>query len=138
MVFEHLREPEKQLAEIFRILKPGGLLIFATPNSLGYTTIFGRFLPDILKKALVKVLEGRDEDDVFPAYYRINTEREIKKFARLTGYDICEIRYLSTYPKFIVVPPLAIIEFCFTRLMMSNYLKKIRPYLIVILKKPVV
>jgi SAM-dependent methyltransferase len=31
-VIEHLREPEKFLSEIFRCLKPGGLIYLSTPN----------------------------------------------------------------------------------------------------------
>jgi ubiquinone/menaquinone biosynthesis C-methylase UbiE len=54
MVFEHLKEPSSQLQEIFRILKPGGSLIFHTPNTLSYATCLGRLVPDFLSTAFRK------------------------------------------------------------------------------------
>src|SRR6266404_459531 len=39
MVVEHLDKPEVQFQEVYRILKPGGLFLFHTPNALGYLTI---------------------------------------------------------------------------------------------------
>src|SRR5690348_5596130 len=35
-VFEHVEQPEQACGEIFRALKPGGRLIFLTPNSWNY------------------------------------------------------------------------------------------------------
>src|SRR5438132_245254 len=59
MVVEHLDRPAQQFAEINRILRPGGLFIFHTPNALGYSTVLGRLLPERAKLFLIRVLEGR-------------------------------------------------------------------------------
>ena len=136
MVFEHLQEPEPQLAEIWRILKPGGLLIFATPNAHGYTTATGRYLPDTIKKALIKALEGRNEEDVFPAYYRLNTEGDIRRAAYSSGYEVESLRLLATVAKFIMVPPIAVIELLFIKLLMLKIFRVLRPYITAVLRKP--
>ncbi len=45
-VCEHLKEPKTQLAEVSRILKPGGILLFHTPNVFGYDAITARACPE--------------------------------------------------------------------------------------------
>ena len=56
MVFEHLKEPKIQLSEIYRILKPGGTLLFHTPNSLSYGTILARIIPGFIKKTVIFIV----------------------------------------------------------------------------------
>ena len=92
MVFEHLGDPENQLKEISRVLVRGGKLIFHTPNIVGYSTLFARMIPEIIKDKLVYILQGREEEDVFPAYYRINSQSKIKKIAVASGFNILQIK----------------------------------------------
>ena len=73
MVFEHLKDPTIHLQEIHRVLKPGGLLLFHTPNALSCGTIAAKLIPETIKDKLVYFLEGRKEEDIFPTYYQINT-----------------------------------------------------------------
>lgn len=135
MVFEHLREPEKQLSEVWRVLKPGGLLIFSTPNAWGYSTPFSRMFSEGIKDMVVKALDGRNEEDVFPAYYRINTSGEIRRIAEETGYSVQSIMLLATYPALMMIPPLAIIELILIRFLMLPILRQFRPNIIAVLRK---
>ncbi len=136
MVFEHLMDPEKQLAEIFRILKPDGYLIFHTPNALGYITLFSRVVPDSFKKLMIRFLEGRADEDVFPTYYRINTPYRIRKMAERSGFQIARIRLILSLCQFSKVPPLALIELIWIRLLMTRYGKPLRSNILVVLRKP--
>lgn len=136
MVFEHLQEPGKQLSEIYRILKPGGLLIFATPNAHGYDTALGRWIPDIIKKPIIQALDGRSEEDVFSAHYRINTGRDIAQIADVCGYEVDEIRPVATAPQFIMFPPLALLELLIIKLLMTQKPRRFRQNIIAVLRKP--
>ena len=69
MVVEHLEDPDTQFQEVNRILKPGGLFIFHTPNALGYLTIMNKLTPEKLKAGLIYLLEGRKESDIFETHY---------------------------------------------------------------------
>jgi len=135
MVIEHLKEPNVQFSEIFRILKPGGKFIFHTPNTLGYITVLARIIPNGVKDKLVYLLQGRKEEDVFPAYYRANSKKEITSLASQSGFIVESIRMLASSAQFVIIPPLVVLELCFIRLLMSNRFKMFRPYILTILRK---
>lgn len=71
MVFEHLKEPAIQLREIFRVLKPGGEVIFHTPNAWGYGPLLVRcaakIVSDPIKERIIWFLQRRVPEDVFPS-----------------------------------------------------------------------
>lgn len=97
MVFEHLEEPVAQLQEIERILKPGGELLFLTPNTAGYTTFLGRMVPDFLKDKVIYLLEGREENDVFPR--SIGSTRPSRSSGRLRARGWSPPRSSSFHPQ---------------------------------------
>lgn len=136
MVFEHLDDPAAQVQEIARALKPGGCLIFHTPNMWGYTTVMSRVIPESLKAWLIKLLENRDEDDVFRTYYRINSPKTITRMARSNGLETEHIRMIVTDAQFAVIPPVAFLELLWLRLLMLPGLRALRPNIIARLRKP--
>jgi len=81
MVLEHAREPAEFLADVRRVLKPGGKFLFHTPNYFYYLTFLASLVPDGLKRRIVQILEQRREEDVWPACYRANTPGRIRELA---------------------------------------------------------
>jgi SAM-dependent methyltransferase len=136
MVFEHLQEPESQLAEISRILQPGGLLIFHTPNVFGYRTLIARLIPSFIKGKLIEFLEDRKEEDVFPTYYKINSTISIKQAAAAAGLELRNIRLIVSSAELVMIPPLVILELVFIRILMSKWCRPFRTNIIAILQKP--
>lgn len=136
MVFEHLRSPARQMAEVFRIMKPGGLLLFHTPNVRSYTNFLTRLVPERAKDKLVYLLEGRQEEDVFRTYYRINRVEKIREAALSAGFRIRSIKMIVSSPQSIILPPLVIPELILIRLLMTRRLKKFRTNIIAALEKP--
>ncbi len=136
MVFEHLIEPLTQLSEMYRILKPRGVLLFHTPNLLGYTTILARIVPEIIKDKIIYFLQQRKEKDVFLAYYRINSRRKISKIAQKTGFIVDEIKLIVSSANLVMIPPLVIFELIYIRILMTKRLKAFRTNIIAKLEKP--
>jgi len=135
MVFEHLDNPEEQLKEISRVLSKGGKLIFHTPNKLSYSTLAAMLIPESIKDRLVYILQGRKEEDVFPAYYKINSPSKIKEIAALSGFNISKIKMICTSAQFVILPPLVFFELIWIRVLMSRVGKPFRTNIIAILEK---
>lgn len=87
MVLEHLTEPEIFFREATRVLHKNGYLIFSTPCIYNIVTIINRLLPDIVSRKLSSLLTQADEDDVFPAVYKANSVRRIRKLLKDNNFS---------------------------------------------------
>ena len=96
-VFEHLAEPDRVLAEAYRVLAPGGHLLFITPNAHHPLILANRFswaFPAV-QRLLVPRLYGRAEADTFRVRYRANTIGQLRRLARATGFRVTRLEALS-------------------------------------------
>lgn len=108
-VMERLDKPVEVFKEIARVLRPGGRLLFKTPNRNHYMPLIARFTPHKFHQ-WVNRIRGRNETDTFPTRYRCNSIADIKKIAheasfRLAGVELIEGRpeYLRmTLPTYII------------------------------------
>lgn len=79
-VIEHLYDPARFVAELGRVLKPGGWFCARTPNKWGYIALGARLVPARFEgKVLGMVQPGRQERDVFAKRYRMNTRRDLAR-----------------------------------------------------------
>jgi len=85
-LFEHLANPNLVFTEFKRILKPGGLLLAATPNANCYLIKLKKIFNQNSNNRLVEKLYGRKEDDIFPTFYRANTIKSLNQLLGLAGF----------------------------------------------------
>jgi len=135
MVVEHLDNPEVQMREVNRILRSGGLFIFHTPNVISYSVIIGRLLPNILKDKLAYIFHGRKGEDIFKTYYRANSRKRIACLAKKNGFDVLKTKMIVSSAVCATIPPLAIVELIWIRILMTRPFKSLRTNIIAILKK---
>lgn len=95
-VMEHLDQPEQVFAEIARVLRPGGTLLFKTPNRTHYMPLIARLTPHRFHQWINR-LRGRDETDTFPTRYLCNSPSQVRAIAakaglRVDGFELVEGR----------------------------------------------
>ena len=135
MVVEHLEDPAGTFREVRRVLSPGGLFFFHTPNSAAFPTALSRRLPDPLKRGAARILDGRSGKDVFHTYYRANTAGDVTRLAQASGLSIVEISLVSSTALFSIVPPLAFLELLYLRSLRSEERRERRSNLIAVLSR---
>lgn len=99
-VLEHVTDPDSVFAEIARVLAPGGCYIGLTANKWDYASLAARIIPNRFHPWIVRHIEGRAEQDVFPTAYRINTRRAVARYAARHGLEVAEFRYIGQYPSY--------------------------------------
>lgn len=88
-VFEHLESPQTVCAEIARVLKPGGCLVFRTPNLFHYVPVAARLIPTVFHKWIARWSHQKPEDpDPYPTLYRMNTPGKCKSILESTGFEV--------------------------------------------------
>lgn len=136
VVVEHVRNPRALLHEVRRVLAPGGLFLFHTPNSTGYTTIAANLLPNPLRVKMAYFLQARREQDVFPTFYRMNSLGSIRRLAEESRLDLKEVRHVESSPQTAMLGPVVIFELLWILALRSEWLRNFRTNIIAVLQKP--
>jgi SAM-dependent methyltransferase len=136
MVVEHVERPDLLFAEVARVLRPRGVFLFHTPNARNYQVRIAGMVPEGLKPVLAGLVEGRKSEDVFPTFYRANDDTSVRRFAAGAGLEIDRLDHISTYPGLGLVPPLALVELLWIRLLERPSLTPYRHNLVCALRKP--
>jgi SAM-dependent methyltransferase len=120
-VAEHLEHPREVLSEFARVLAPGGRVIIHTPNVASYPVriaeVGRRILPKPFIMKLIRYMDFREEEDVFPTFYRVNTDRDLKASAAEAGLLCEELVFAPARPLFYFVAPLCAAELAASRAM---------------------
>lgn len=99
-VLEHLADPKATFKEIARILKPGGLFLFKTPNKWHYVPTIARISPHKFHERINR-WRGRQSIDVFPTLYRANTLADISRIAAGAGLEVVSLERIERRPEYL-------------------------------------
>lgn len=134
-VLEHISDPNTFLSEINRVLKVGGLYIVKTPNIYHYIVLLSRITPDRFHIFYNK-LRGRTSVDTFPTLYKINSKRDLFKYAHENGFSVLEYQAFEARPEYLrIFIPLYIIGLIYERFVNFFNLSQIKIIYYAVLKK---
>ncbi len=104
-VIEHLVHPGQVLAELRRVLRRDGRMIFLTSNRNHPMMRVSHLTPTWLHRSLKRRLLHKTED-VFPTRYRMNTPIDLRRHAEQSQLRVVDLRYASN-PEYLAVGPWA-------------------------------
>ena len=105
-VIEHLEDPGAVFTELRRVLKPGGRLVFTTPNKHYYSSVVARMIPFSWKDYYLQRVFGEEGYDHFPVFYRANTKSALQRVARVAGLRVESVQALRHFPYYFLFSPL--------------------------------
>jgi SAM-dependent methyltransferase len=136
-VLEHLEAPVTVFKEVARVLVPGGLFLFKTPNKWHYMPTIARLTPHGFHQ-FVNRLRGRADPDTFPTRYRANSRQAIRRLALQSGFQLQSTERIEGRPEYLrMFAPTDVFGTAYERFVnASECLAPFRILLIGILRKP--
>ena len=99
-VMEHLENPSKVMREVWRVLKPGGVFIFKTPNVYHYMPTIARMTSHSVHQWINKK-RGRESCDTFPTRYLCNNRSTIARMAEDSELELEAIEFYEGRPEYL-------------------------------------
>ncbi len=134
-VLEHLDNPVNAFREAHRVLKPGGKVIFLTPNAWNYNVWIIRMIPNAFHDFFTRRLYNRQENDTYPVRYKINSIGTIDRVLTSVGFGKSRI-ILNGDPTYIGLNrPLFKVASAVERLLDTEPLQRAKVHIIGIYQK---
>lgn len=106
-VFEHLTEPLVVLRELRRVLKPGGQVVFHTPNRRHYVAIAARLTPTSFHRWFKSRRRGGSPPDAHPTHYLANDPGTLQRLGAAAGFRVAQLELFEPKPTYLFFHPLA-------------------------------
>jgi SAM-dependent methyltransferase len=121
-VLEHIATPAETVREICRVLRPGGVFLFRTPNRWHYVSLVSRFTPHWFHERVANRLRNLSDEaeDPYPTYYRMNSAPALRRLFAAGGFGERVLRTIEKEPSYgMAAKPLFLLFMLYERLVNS-------------------
>lgn len=95
MVAEHIVDPQRSVAKIAELLKPGGLAVIYTPNKWAPVSVLAALVPNRLHHRLKSLVWDAQARDTFPTAFKLNTRADLARHCSNNGLDEMYFAFLD-------------------------------------------
>jgi SAM-dependent methyltransferase len=101
-VLEHIADAEGHLREVARVLKPGGVYVFRTPNRFHYVSLIAASTPHWFLDLVANRARNlaHDAHEPYPTVYALNSRAAVRKHARNAGLEVELMRMVEKEPSY--------------------------------------
>ena len=92
-------------------------------------------MPQNLKNILIRLLENRAAEDVYPTWYRFNLSEQIRAAASETNFEVVNLDQVSTSALTVLLGPLVALELLWIRWIRSPDRAGLRTNIVGVLRK---
>ncbi|MFT5422775.1 MAG: 2-polyprenyl-3-methyl-5-hydroxy-6-metoxy-1,4-benzoquinol methylase [Phycisphaerales bacterium] len=99
MVMEHVADPVAYMKALSRVLKPGGVYFFVTPNGGHYFTLIASAMKKIkLDEVVLRLVQGKSlvDDYHYPVQYKFNKLKQIRRVCDEAGDLGIDLVYMES------------------------------------------
>ncbi len=112
-VAEHVEHPRETIAEIRRVLRPGGYFALRTPNRYHYVSLVSALTPHWFHRAAANRLRALpdESEDPYPTFYRMNTVGILESVFVDAGFEVRRLETVEKEPSYGMLHPLLFLMF---------------------------
>lgn len=139
-VLEHVQHVDAHLREVFRVLRPGGVYVFRTPNRFRYVTLVAKYSPTWFHEIIANRLRTLPETshDPYPTYYYLNSKRSIVRATQRNGFTLDVLRLIEKEPSYGMSSRALFMSFLAYERIVNSYqgLENFRASILAVLTRP--